>query len=122
MIFKDLLLDDRMDSLRKFLHRNKDTFDFNGPDNGVPIHKFQKIKKNGSTIKDDLFSVGGHGNHLDYTERMAQRILEAKNRFKDNTDGLDQEIYDIIKEVRSEIKKKVVSTGETAEKVNDIIF
>ena len=111
IIPKDLLLDDRMESLRKFLHRNKDKFDFNGPDNGVPVHKFNK----------QLETAGGHGNHPDYSKMIRDKILKAQKE-AESLEGLDDEIYDIIKNARNTIKEKVVSTGETAAKINDLTF
>lgn len=111
IIPKDLLLDDRMDSLCKFLHRTKDTFDFNGPDNGVPVHKFSK----------QLESAGGHGNHPDHSKTIRDKILKDQNE-ADSLQDLDDKIYDIIKSARKEIKEKVVGTGETATKINDLKF
>ena len=101
IIPKDVLLDDRMDSLRDFLHRNKDTFDFNGPDNGVPVHKFNK----------QLETAGGHGNHPDYSKMIRDKILKAQKE-AESLEDLDDEIYDIIKDARKAIEEKVVSTGE----------
>lgn len=111
IISKDLLLDDRMDALRDFLHRNKDTFDFNGPDNGIPVYK----------LIGDAPEIGGYSSHKNYNELIKSKILDAKERIESPED-LDDEIYKIIKNARKAIEENVVSTGETGKKVNKITF
>lgn len=69
-----------MDSLRDFLHLNKDTSDFNGLDNGVPIHK---CKGNYGEMKMDL-----HFEKQGYKCISENRVVDIDQKIDKGIDGI----------------------------------
>ncbi|KFF06426.1 AHH domain-containing protein [Flavobacterium reichenbachii] len=106
IIPKDLLLDDDMVELRNFVSRNKENFDFNGLDNGIPVHKL-----------DAGFSeLGGHSNHKKYNNLSRKKIKEI---VKDSEiDGVfrqslfDKKLSNYINSTREKIINEVITDSK----------
>ena len=110
---KELLLDPDLRELHIFVKNNKDKFDFNGLDNGIPVHKYSK------EFKD----LGGHGNHPDYSKLTKKRIEEIReNSFIDgdfNQKIFEAKLFKHINDTRNDIVKQVI---EESKKINNLIF
>lgn len=110
---KELLLDPDLRELHIFVKNNTNKFDFNGLDNGIPIHKYSKEFK----------ELGGHGSHKKYNELTKEKILDIKE--KSYRKGIyDQDLFEEnllqhINDTRQDITKQVI---EESKKVNDLIF
>jgi len=111
IIPKNLLLDDDMIELRNFVSRNKEIFDFNGLDNGIPVHKFDS----------DYPLLGGHSTHPAYSDLSKEKILEiiekSKNKGILNNDLFDENLLNYINETREKIIDEVIADSK---KINDL--
>ncbi|QYS85535.1 hypothetical protein JJC03_09950 [Flavobacterium oreochromis] len=95
-----------------FIFVKKYKFDFNGLDNGIPVHKYSKEFK----------ELGGHGNHLDYNDISKLEILEIKKHSLDENGMFSQVIFDKklmnhINKTREGIIQQVIKENK---KVNDL--
>lgn len=112
IIPKDLLLDDDMVELRNFVSRNKENFDFNGLDNGIPVHK----------LDADFPELGGHSSHKKYNNLSKKRILDIKDQSLDEYGLFDQNLFDkklsnYINKTREKIITEVI---EESKKINNL--
>jgi hypothetical protein len=110
---KELLLDPDLRELHIFVKNNTNKFDFNGLDNGIPIHKYSKEFK----------ELGGHGNHKEYNRLTKKKILDIKEKSrinkKYNQDLFEKNLLKHINDTREDITKQVI---DESKKVNDLIF
>lgn len=110
---KELLLDPDLRELHIFVKNNTDKFDFNGLDNGIPIHKYSKQFK----------ELGGHGNHPNYSDLSKKTIQEIKKdsyykgEFRQSI--FDKKLINHINKTRNEIIQQVATESK---KINDLIF
>lgn len=111
---KELLLDPDLRELHIFVKNNTNKFDFNGLDNGIPIHKYSKEFK----------ELGGHGNHPDYSKLTKKKILQIKEYSLNRHRKYDQYLFEEnllqhINDTREDITKQVI---DESKKINDLIF
>ncbi|QYS85543.1 hypothetical protein JJC03_09995 [Flavobacterium oreochromis] len=97
-----------------FVKNNKDKFDFNGLDNGIPVHKYSK----------EFEDLGGHGNHPDYSKLTKAKIKEIKEVSLDKNRQFSQSLFDKnllnhINRTRQQIIQEVI---EDSKKINNLIF
>lgn len=106
IIPKDLLLDDDMIELRNFVSRNKENFDFNGLDNGIPVHKFDS----------DYPKMGGHASHPAYNKLSKEKIKEIVT--DSEIDGIfrqslfDKKLSNYINATRQKIIDEVITESK----------
>jgi hypothetical protein len=106
IIPKDLLLDEDMIELRNFVSRNKENFDFNGIDNGIPVHK----------LDAKYPELGGHSSHPEYNNLSREKIVEikAKSTIKGTfyQDIFDKKLLDHINDTREKIINEVIAESK----------
>ncbi|POR19880.1 AHH domain-containing protein [Flavobacterium oreochromis] len=96
-----------------FVKNNKDKFDFNGLDNGIPVHKYSKEFK----------ELGGHGNHPKYSELTKERILEIKKNSRISGE-FDQDLFEknLLKHISDTRENIIMQVIDDSKKINDLIF